>query len=128
MKVVIDRLKWKRPPVKLCLLPILSDPKICSLFVLIHLYKNLNENELIRFCPLYDVITISFYLVVVVVGAVRCSSCSSSRRPVQAGQGVGAELQVSQVEEGRRGVSSPGAGPEAGAGSGTWPGDRKGTR
>ena len=39
-----------------------SGKKICSLFVLIHLYKNLSENELIRFWPLYDVITI-FWLV-----------------------------------------------------------------
>ena len=36
--------------------------KILSLFVLIHLYKNLSENELIRFWPLYDVITF-FWLV-----------------------------------------------------------------
>ena len=35
-----------------------SGTKICSLFVLIHLYKNLSENELIRFWPLYDVIRI----------------------------------------------------------------------
>ena len=35
-----------------------SGKKIRSLFVLIHLYKNLSENELIRFWPLYDVITI----------------------------------------------------------------------
>ena len=34
-----------------------SGKKIRSLFVLIHLYKNLSENELIRFWPLYDVIT-----------------------------------------------------------------------
>ena len=39
-----------------------SEKKIPSLFVLIHLYKNLSENELIRFWPLYDVITI-FWLV-----------------------------------------------------------------
>ena len=39
-----------------------SGKKIRSLFVLIHLYKNLSENELIRFWPLYDVITI-FWLV-----------------------------------------------------------------
>ena len=39
-----------------------SGTKILSLFVLIHLYKNLSENELIRFWPLYDVITI-FWLV-----------------------------------------------------------------
>ena len=39
-----------------------SGKKIHSLFVLIHLYKNLSENELIRFWPLYDVITI-FWLV-----------------------------------------------------------------
>ena len=39
-----------------------SGKKISSLFVLIHLYKNLSENELIRFCPLHDVITI-FWLV-----------------------------------------------------------------
>ena len=36
--------------------------KILSLFVLIHLNNNLSENELIRFWPLYDVITI-FWLV-----------------------------------------------------------------
>ena len=35
-----------------------SGTKILSLFVLIHLYKNLSENELIRFWTLYDVITI----------------------------------------------------------------------
>ena len=34
-----------------------SGKNILSLFVLIHLYKNLSENELIRFWPLYDVIT-----------------------------------------------------------------------
>ena len=39
-----------------------SGKKILSLFVLIHLYKNLSENELIRFWPLYDVITM-FWLV-----------------------------------------------------------------
>ena len=37
-------------------------PHILSLFVLIHLYKNLSENELIRFWPLYEFITI-FWLV-----------------------------------------------------------------
>ena len=37
-----------------------SGKKICSLFVLIHLYKNLSENDLIRLLPLYDVITIFF--------------------------------------------------------------------
>ena len=35
-----------------------SGKKILSLFVLIHLYKNLSEEKLIRFWPLYDVITI----------------------------------------------------------------------
>ena len=35
-----------------------SGKKILSLFVLIHSCKNLSENELIRFWPLYDVITI----------------------------------------------------------------------
>ena len=39
-----------------------SGKKIFSLFVLIHFYKNLSENELIRFWPLYDVITM-FWLV-----------------------------------------------------------------
>ena len=39
-----------------------SGENILSLFVLIHLYKNLSENELIRFWPLYDVITM-FWLV-----------------------------------------------------------------
>ena len=34
-----------------------SGKKIRSLFVLIHLYKNLSENDLIRFWSLYDVIT-----------------------------------------------------------------------
>ena len=34
-----------------------SGGKMWSLFVLIHLYMNLSENELIRFGPLYDVIT-----------------------------------------------------------------------
>ena len=32
--------------------------KILSLFLLIHFYRNLSENELIRFWPLYEVITI----------------------------------------------------------------------
>lgn len=54
-------------------------------------------------------------MVVMVVGAVRCSSSC----PVQAGEGVGAELEVSQVEERRGGVSSAGTGAEARAGSGT---------
>ena len=35
-----------------------SGKKILSLFVLIHLNKNLSENELIRIWPLCDVITI----------------------------------------------------------------------
>ena len=35
----------------------ISGKKILSLFVLIHLYKNLSENEPIRFWTLYDVIT-----------------------------------------------------------------------
>ena len=35
-----------------------SGKNIRSLFVLIHLYKNLSENELIRFWPLYDVMMI----------------------------------------------------------------------
>jgi len=39
-----------------------SGKKTPSLFVLIHLYKNLSENELIRFWPLYDVIMM-FWLV-----------------------------------------------------------------
>ena len=39
-----------------------SGKKIRSLFVLIHLYKNLSENELIRFWPLCDV-TMFFWLV-----------------------------------------------------------------
>ena len=39
-----------------------SGKKILSLFVLIHLYNKLSENELIRFWPLYDVITM-FWLV-----------------------------------------------------------------
>ena len=39
-----------------------SGQNIRSLFVLIHLYKNLSESELIRVWLLYDVITI-FWLV-----------------------------------------------------------------
>ena len=39
-----------------------SGKKILSLFVLIHLYKNLSGNELIRFWPLYDVITIFWFV------------------------------------------------------------------
>lgn len=56
------------------------------------------------------------------VGAV-CSS--SSCCPVQARDGVGAELEISQVEERRSGVSSAGTRAEARAGSGTWPEYRK---
>lgn len=59
------------------------------------------------------------------VGAVRCSSCASSSCPVQAGEGVGAELEVSQVDERRGGVSSAGTGAKARAGSGTGPEYRK---
>ena len=39
-----------------------SGKNILSFFFLIHLYKNLSENELIRLWPLYDVITI-FWIV-----------------------------------------------------------------
>ena len=40
-----------------------SGKKICSLSVLIHFYKNLSENELIRFWPLYVVKTIFWPIV-----------------------------------------------------------------
>ena len=39
-----------------------SGKKISLLFVLIHLYKNLSEDELLRFWPLYDVMMM-FWLV-----------------------------------------------------------------
>lgn len=61
-------------------------------------------------------------MVVMVVGAV---CCSSSCCPVQARDGVGAELEVSQVEERRGGVSSAGTRAKARAGSGTGPEYRK---
>lgn len=62
------------------------------------------------------------YLVMMVVGAIGCSSSSG---PVQAKQSVGTELEVSQVEERRRDVSSARTGAEAGTGSGTGPEYRK---
>ena len=68
-----------------------------------------------------------YLVVVMVVGAVCCSSCSSSSCPVQTREGVRAELEVPQVEERRGGVSSavPRTGAEAGAGSRTGPGYRR---
>lgn len=62
-----------------------------------------------------------------VVGAVRCSTCSSSSCPVRAREGVRAELKISQVEKRRGGVPAamPRTGSEAGAGSGAGPGYRK---
>lgn len=63
-------------------------------------------------------------VVVVVMGAV---GGSSSGRPVQAEQRVGTQLEVSQVEERGRGLSSARAGAEAGTGPGTGPGTGSGT-
>lgn len=64
-------------------------------------------------------------MVVVLVRAEGRGSGASSGRPVQAGQGVAAQLEVPQVEERGGGVPSAGAGAESGTGSGTGPEDGK---
>ena len=85
-----------------------SGKKIRSLFVLLHLYKNLSENELIRFWPLDDVITILAWPSPTKItppphtlspeSPPRAPLCSLSPNSLQRGVGSGSLFQVKDRE------------------------------